>query len=847
MGYIWVEMMEMKGIYYISTPRPGGRRGGGVAMAFPKTRFQVSKLNIEIPKPLECIFALVKPNESIGKARKVIAVCFYSPPRSRSNSKLIDLITTEVARLRTVHPGAGVLICGDKNDLKLDQLLAGDPSLRQAVTLPTNKNQDKVLDVVITDLHAGYQEPTILPAIPVDPDREGVPSDHLGVEVRPRTTTSTTRVRPRKKTFEVQRMPESLVAEFGPVLPGQDWGCLEDGASPGRMVEQFEEYAGWLVDQKFPKKLVTVTDGDLPYMTDDLKKLRRRRDKVYDRRGKCDFYWTLQQQFETKLRAECRKYREKIVNEVTLGKRGSSYKAIRKLGEGKEDWDKRKEFVIPEYVEQALTPGQAANRLAAHFSSISQTVAPLDTNNFHLALRLEVQEGKSSSNKPCLSQHDVYMKIKQTNKPESSVKGDIPKKLMTEYSYLWAGPVTRIFNNIIQTATWPEQWKSENAICLHKTEDPRLVKSEDDVRTISKTNFLSKVFEKVLGSWLLPLVEPYLDPGQCGGLSGTSTSHYLVKLVDFIHSTLDRREPHAAVLATMDLSKAFNRGDSMVIEDLYDMHVPGWLLAILCSYLTSRSMVLTYQGATSTPHSLPGGYGAGTWLGGFLFTIKFNGICLRPPIPRPCGNRAIQLKYVDDSTKTASINMKHSLQDDPTVRLRPLNFHERTEKCLKPDENILQQELDRFHDETTRNNFVTNQSKSFVMVYNRSRNFAFAPEFTSGPSGTLEVRKTLKILGILIQEDLKWGAQTDKMINKASKKIWLLRRMKKIGVDEITMTSYWRSEGLCHLETASPVWSGGLSKAQEADLSPPSPGAPPAGQTPVTRTSSPGGRATPGC
>ena len=92
-----------------------------------------------------------------------------------------------------------------------------------------------------------------------------------------------------------------------------------------------------------------------------------------------------------------------------------------------------------------------------------------------------------------------------------------------------------------------------------------------------------------------------------------------------MHSTVDNTEPHAAVLATMDLSKAFNRGEAMVIEDPHAMHVPGWLLVILCSYLTSRSMVLTYQGASSAPCNLPGGYGAGTWLGGFLFTIKFNG------------------------------------------------------------------------------------------------------------------------------------------------------------------------------------------------------------------------------
>ena len=114
------EMLEMKGIHYISTPRPGSRRGGGVAMAFPASRFLVTKLNIHIPKPLECMFALVKPIETGGgKLKKIIAVCFYSPPKSKKNSQLIDLITGEISPLRTQHNGCGVIICGDRNDLHI--------------------------------------------------------------------------------------------------------------------------------------------------------------------------------------------------------------------------------------------------------------------------------------------------------------------------------------------------------------------------------------------------------------------------------------------------------------------------------------------------------------------------------------------------------------------------------------------------------------------------------------------------------------------------------------------------------------------------------------------------------
>ena len=175
--------------------------------------------------------------------------------------------------------------------------------------------------------------------------------------------------------------------------------------------------------------------------------------------------------------------------------------------------------------------------------------------------------------------------------------------------------------------------------------------------------------------------------------------------------------------------------------------------------------------------------------------------------------------HVDDSTKVASVNLKKSLEDDQTQTPYPLNYHERTQQCLKPEENVLQQELNRFHNETLQNNFVSNTNKSFVMVFNKSRTLSFSPEFSLGPSGPLQLMKTLKILGVLIQDDLKWGAQVEQMVKKASKKIWLLRRMKRLGVDEVTMSTFWKSEGLCLLSYASPVWSGGITKAQQNNLS----------------------------
>ena len=74
---------------------------------------------------------------------------------------------------------------------------------------------------------------------------------------------------------------------------------------------------------------------------------------------------------------------------------------------------------------------------------------------------------------------------------------------------------------------------------------------------------------------------------------------------------------------------------------------------------------------------------------------------IAPPIPRPNGNSTLQLKLMDDSTKAASVNLKNSLVPDPKTRVFPLSYNERTQMVIKPEENMLQIELDRFHKEAT--------------------------------------------------------------------------------------------------------------------------------------------------
>ena len=128
---------------------------------------------------------------------------------------------------------------------------------------------------------------------------------------------------------------------------------------------------------------------------------------------------------------------------------------------------------------------------------------------------------------PVLSVYDVYTKICRAKKLNSTVPGDLPKKIVQYFPADLSPPATIIFNNITSSSTYPDQWKTEYQIPVPKVYPPE---TEDDLRNIAKTPFLSKVYESIIASWLLPIIQPFLDPGQCG-LKGFSITHYLIKLL----------------------------------------------------------------------------------------------------------------------------------------------------------------------------------------------------------------------------------------------------------------------------------------------------------------------------
>ena len=72
-----------------------------------------------------------------------------------------------------------------------------------------------------------------------------------------------------------------------------------------------------------------------------------------------------------------------------------------------------------------------------------------------------------------------------------------------------------------------------------------------------------------------------------------------------------------------------------------------------------------------------------------------------------------------------------------------------------------------------------NQKKTKLMLFNPCRIYDFQPD--KELSGVkIEVVKQMKLLGVVITDDLKWHENTIHITKKAYSRLWIFRRLKSM-------------------------------------------------------------------
>ena len=99
--------------------------------------------------------------------------------------------------------------------------------------------------------------------------------------------------------------------------------------SSTQLVEVFEKQTSALIEQTFPEKTIKISEFDQPFITEELKLIRRQRIRAYRKGGRSSKYIEIAEKFDLKIKLEAKKYHQKILNEVSEGKRNNSYSALR--------------------------------------------------------------------------------------------------------------------------------------------------------------------------------------------------------------------------------------------------------------------------------------------------------------------------------------------------------------------------------------------------------------------------------------------------------------------------------------------------------------------------------------
>ena len=166
--------------------------------------------------------------------------------------------------------------------------------------------------------------------------------------------------------------------------------------------------------------------------------------------------------------------------------------------------------------------------------------------------------------------------------------------------------------------------------------------------------------------------------------------------------------------------------------------------------------------------------------------------------------KAGKKKWVDDCTVTAHVRLSEQLVPDPgpTV-IGPAQYHSRTGQTLPPDRNEMQSILDSLSEYCRLSKLKINQEKSKAMLFNRAKKHDFSPKLSLVPGQDLELVEELKLVGYQLRSDLRTVSNTEYIVRRAWKRMWVVRRLKVLGSREKELLNVLRAQVLSVLHFAT--------------------------------------------
>ena len=783
-------------------------KGGRPALVVNKDKYHVQDITntlIDVKWGVEAVWCLLTPKNITqdSKIQKIACAAIYSKPGSKHKSDLLDHVS-EAFNMLSAKFGKGLHFCiaGDTNELKLDSILSLSSNLVQVVTKPTRidpkTGAEALLDPVIMTLSQYYQEPLCLDPLDPDPDKDGKKSDHRIVLMKPINVINNKTARITRR-IKVRPIPESGIIKMRDWLMNENWESVFKAETAHKKAAFFQEMLIQKFELIFPEKTRKINSDDAPWMTEKLKKLDRRRKRIYHKERRSEKWRKLDKNFKQEVKSSKENFYSNMIADLRNKKPSQWYSSLKRIS----GYDQKSENVVIEEINQH-TDQQQAEKIADYFSSIPNEYEALKNDDIEVPpfTKDQILQFRPSQ---------VWLQLSKVKTNKSTVSGDLPAKLIKEFAAYLAEPFTDIINTSLKRGEYPQIYKYEISTPVPKVFPPQKV---DQMRNISGLFTFDKVMEKMISEVMISDMKPKTDPSQYGNEKGTSIQHYLIKMIHRVLTVLDnnsRRETFAVVANLIDWNSAFPRQcPKLGVQSFIKNGVRPSLIPLLINYFQDRQMSVKWHGCQSVPRSINGGGPQGATLGILEYLSQSNNSA-------DCVSEEDRFKFVDDLTVLEIVNLL-------TIGITCFNIKQQvpsdiiTSNQFIPSSNLRSQDyLDRINLWTKNQKMIINQKKSKIMLFNFTKNFQFSTRLTID-GAILETVQDTKLLGTIVSNDLKWNKNTSNIVKKANKRMELLRKISSFGASWEELKNIYILYIRSLLEQSCTVWHSGLTDENSQDL-----------------------------
>ena len=387
----------------------------------------------------------------------------------------------------------------------------------------------------------------------------------------------------------------------------------------------------------------------------------------------------------------------------------------------------------------------------------------------------------------------------------------MPAKIFKTFAAYLAEPLTDIINCSIRTGQYPDIWKCETVTPIPKTHPTLKV---TDLRNISGLLNCDKIAEKLIAELIMSDMKNHIDSAQYGNIKGKSINHYLINMINQILMALDnnsRRQTFAVVANLIDWSKAFPRQcPKLGVQSFIDNNVRPSLIPVLVSYFQNRRMTVKWHGCLSVQRTLNGGGPQGATIGLLEYLSQSNHSA-------DCVKEEDRFKFVDDLTILEIVNLL-------TVGITSFNLKAQIPNDIPdhnqyiPSHNLKSQDhLNSINKWKINQEMKINQKKTKTMIFNFTQNYQFTTRLDLNGEN-VEVVNEQKLLGTIIQNDLKWDSNTSKLVKSANARMRLLHKLSEFGAPRNDLVAIYNSYIRSTLEQNAVVWHSSLTEQNCEDL-----------------------------